>query len=432
MTMAVSTAYLDRIMRDSRARTIELIDGLDSGQLIGPKLDIVNPLLWEIGHVAWFHEFFILRSTHGQPPILADGDGIYDSIAIAHATRWDLPLLTLEETTAYLERVLEALLARLDGDMAGERDSYLYQFTTFHEDMHTEAYTYSRQTLGYPEPAFAVAGLDGDEDAGPLPGDVDVPGGTFTMGAARDSAFHFDNEQWAHAVEIAPFQIARAPVTNAEFAAFVEEGGYARREFWDGDGWRWRQDSGADRPLYWEGGSPWQVRRFDRVIDLPASQPVIFVNWYEANAWCRWAGRRLPSESEWDAAALGEAADGGGLSPTRRPYPWGTGEPEAIRANLDGRALGCIDVAARPAGDSTLGCRQMIGNVWEWTATAFHAFPGFTPGAYKEYSEPLFGSTRVLKGGAWPTRSRLINGAYRNFYTPERRDVFAGFRTCAL
>ena len=192
--MAVSTAYLDRIMRDSRARALELIDGLDSGQLIGPKLDIVNPLLWEIGHAAWFHEFFILRSTYGQPPILAQGDGIYDSIAIAHETRWDLPLLTLEETTAYLERVLETLLARLDGDWASEEDSYLYQFTTFHEDMHTEAYTYTRQTLGYPQPAFALTALDGDEGAGPLTGDAEVPGGTFTLGTARDAAFHFDNE----------------------------------------------------------------------------------------------------------------------------------------------------------------------------------------------------------------------------------------------
>ena len=166
---------------------------------------------------------------------------------------------------------------------------------------------------------------------------------------------------------------------------------------------------------------------------MPLHQPVIHVNWYEADAYCRWAGRRLPSEVEWEAAALGEPAQGNSrLAAKKRTYPWGEQPPDTRQANLDGRALGCIDVAALPEGDSAFGCRQMLGNVWEWTSDTFAPYPGFSPDAYKEYSEPLFYDTKVLKGGTWATRSRMITGRYRNFFTPDRRDVLAGFRTCSL
>ena len=435
MTEPVPSAHLAQIMCDARARTLELVRGLDDQQLIGPKLEIVNPLVWEIGHVAWFHEFFILRRMYGRPSLLAGGDAIYDSIRIAHDTRWDLPLVPLDKILVYMKNVLEALLERLDGSTASEQDSYLYQFTTFHEDMHDEAYTYTRQTLGYPEPRFHGARRPADADAGPLPGDVDVPGGTFLLGSARDTPFVFDNEKWAHPITVAPFRIARAPVTNAGFAAFVDEGGYGRREFWDDDGWRWREKAGAGHPVYWvaDGPGTWAVRRFDGVADAAPDQPVVHVNWYEAEAYCRWAGRRLPTEAEWEVAATAEpAADGATLGTRKRRFPWGDEPVQARRANLDGHALGCIDVAALPDGDSAFGCRQMMGNVWEWTASPFRAFPGFSPDAYKEYSEPLFATTKVLRGGGWATRGRMLTARYRNFFTPDRRDVFAGFRTCNL
>ena len=433
MTEPVSANHLRTIMRDARARTLELVAGLDDDQVMGPKLAIVNPLRWEIGHVAWFHEKFILRDLHRHAPIYPPGDAIYDSIAIAHDTRWNLPLLSMSETLGYMENVLEACLDRLPDGMASEQDSYIYQFATFHEDMHTEAYTYTRQTLGYPEPRFAKAERPADADAGALQGDATVPGGELRLGAEKGPPLIFDNEKWAHAVSIAPFEIAKAPVTNAEFAAFVDEGGYRRRELWSDDGWGWREVAGAEHPVYWvrfgEGG--WGLRRFDAIEDLAPHHPIIHVNWHEASAYCAWAGRRLPSEAEWEAAALGEPAPEGGLAAAKRTYPWGNEATEARHANLEGRALGCIDVAALPEGDSAFGCRQMLGNVWEWTATTFGPFPGFAPDAYKEYSEPVFHTTKVLRGGAWATRGRMLTGRYRNFFTPDRRDVMAGFRTCA-
>ncbi len=159
---------------------------------------------------------------------------------------------------------------------------------------------------------------------------------------------------------------------------------------------------------------------------------MIHVNWHEARAWCRWAGRRLPTEAEWEAAALVEPVPDGSLSGTKRTFPWGNEIPDPARANLDGGRLGTVDVAAHPGGDSPWGCRQMMGNVWEWTESAFLPYPGFAPDAYREYSEPSFGSRKVLRGGAWATRGRMVTGMYRNFFGPERRDVFAGFRTVAL
>jgi iron(II)-dependent oxidoreductase len=258
--------------------------------------------------------------------------------------------------------------------------------------------------------------------------------GGFALGATSDEPFVFDNEKWAHGVELPAYRIARAPVTQAEFAEFVDAGGYRQARFWSEPGWRWREHVGAEQPIYWqrEGAGRWLRRDFDRWLPLEPRHPMIHVNWYEADAFCRWAGRRLPREGEWEAAAALSSGAPGGQSGSKRPFPWGTTPPSAQVANLDWHALGCIDVDCLPQGDSPVGCRQMIGNVWEWTSDDFLPYPGFVADPYKEYSAPWFGDHKVLRGGCWATRSRLIRNTWRNFYRPDRRDVWAGFRTCAL
>ena len=435
MVNRVATETLAAMMRDARKRTLELVDGLDAEQVIGPELPTVNPLQWEIGHVGWFHEFFILRRIYDQQPRLERGDTLYDSIAISHDTRWNLPLYTLDETLAYMEEVLEAAVGRLDGGLASETDSFLYQFTTYHEDMHDEAFCWARQTHGFPTPVFAAEhGRPAPErEAGSLEGDAEIPGGTFLLGTPPDAPFLFDNEKYGHEVTVAPFRMARAAVTNAEFAEFVADGGYDRPELWDDAGWRWRVATEADHPVFWvsDGAGGWGVRQFERVVDFAPHRAITHVNWYEASAYCRWAGRRLPSEAEWEYAATANGDTRDGLAVKRR-YPWGEDAPDGALANLDGFALETVDVAAHAAGDNPWGCRQLIGNVWEWTTDTFGPFPGFSPDAYKEYSEPLFGDTKVLRGGAWTTRGRMASSQYRNYFGPERRDVFAGFRTCAV
>jgi iron(II)-dependent oxidoreductase len=419
-------AELRAMLLDARNRTLALTLDLSAGQLRVPLLAIINPPLWELGHVAWFQERWCLRHCEGGkllPSILPDADRFYDSSAVPHDSRWDLPLPGKEETLAYMEAVLGRVLERMEGREGEDANlAYFAQLALYHEDMHGEAFWYTRQTLGYPSPP--VAAERRPPGGGALPGDVAVPGGKFMLGAAVGGGFVFDNEKWAHEVEIEPFSIARAPVTHAEFAAFVADGGYRRRELWSDAGWKWRGEAGAEAPAYWaKQGGEWRVRRFAELVPLPLNAPVIHVNWFEAEAWCRWAGRRLPTEAEWELAAGG--AD-------KRRHPWGEDEFTPERANLDGLSPGCADVAAFSAGDSPFGCRQMLGNVWEWTADAFLPYPGFTPDPYRDYSQPWFGSHKVLRGGCFATRARLVRNTWRNFYTPDRRDVFAGFRSCAI
>jgi ergothioneine biosynthesis protein EgtB len=402
-------------LKDARRRTRALTEDLDGPQLFGPKLAIVNPVLWELGHVAWFQERWCLRLRADESlsaSLLQGSDALYDSAAVAHDARWELPLPTLGETLDYQDRVLERVLERLERDSSDPWLAYFIQLTAFHEDMHAEAFHYTRQTLGYADPVGGGASQDG----GALPGDVAIAGGTHLIGASRNSGFHFDNEKWAHPVNVAPFSIARAPVTNAEFLEFVREGGYERREWWSPESWKSKGDAGA--PRYWRRrDGEWLERRFSDWLPLQDDLPVMHVDWHEANAYCRYAGRRLPTEAEWEIAA------------GRQRYPWGD-SADGGRANLGG--AGRVPVGRFASGDSLGGCRQMIGNVWEWTSSAFAPYPGFVSDPYREYSEPWFGTHKVLRGGSFATPARLIANTWRNFYTADRGDVFAGFRTCAV
>jgi gamma-glutamyl hercynylcysteine S-oxide synthase len=438
-------------LREVRERTLALIADLDEDQMIGPRLDIVNPLRWEIGHVAWFQEYWVLRYLNHRAPMLDSGDALYDSARVGHETRWDLPLPSKAQTISYMQRVLDQVVHLYDrkekADELTEDEAYFISLVLLHEDMHAEAITYTRQTLGYAAPRFKIVeeiarphssgGVDEirkPTDVTDELGDALVPAGTLVLGSTPGKRFLFDNEMSAHEVEIQSFAISRTAVTNAQYAAFVDDGGYERQKLWCDEAWRWCESIGAKHPTYWQfTEGKWLRRKFDEMVQLEDQLPVLHINWYEADAFCRWAGRRLPTEAEWEMAASAEPTrDDRGISAHKRRFPWGDETPTPDRANLDWREMGCLDVRSLPAGDSAFGCRQMIGNAWEWTASAFQPYPGFIAGPYKEYSEPWFGNHKVLRGGCWATRSHLIHNTYRNFYTPDRRDVWAGFRTCAL
>lgn len=433
----VTAPELVEWVRDARQRTMDLVADLPDDKLMGPCLPIINPLLWEIGHMAWFQEKWVLRGACGEAPIRRDGDSLYDSSAVPHDTRWDLPLPSRDDTLAYLRAVRDRVMEKLQQGTPSEQLMYHAIYSVFHEDMHTEAFTYTRQTLAYPGPRLMATSRSSTTvsrapSGGALPDDVEIPGGTVMLGGGHDEPFLFDNEKWAHPVDVKRFAIARAPVTQAEFAAFVDEGGYRDQRFWSAEGWAWRQSLRAEHPVYWRRSSGrWERRDFDLWVPLEPHRPAIHINWFEAEAYCRWAGRRLPTEAEWEVAAATEpAADGRGFSTRKRRYPWGDEPPAPHRVNMDWVAMGCIDATALSDGDSAYGCRQMLGNVWEWTSTTFGPYPGFTADPYKEYSEPWFGTRKVLRGGAWATRSRMLRNTWRNYFTPDRRDVMAGFRTC--
>jgi gamma-glutamyl hercynylcysteine S-oxide synthase len=376
-----------------RRRTLSLVEDLEDWTT--PRLPIVNPFGWEVGHVGWFQERWVLREALGRPPLRADGDALWDSSTVPHDTRWDLPLPDRAGTLAYVGEVLERVLEALEG--GSPEVAYHARYAMLHEAMHAEAFTYMRQTLGWSAPLAVAAKPAG----GPFPGDVSVPGGAHRLGAEPGAEWAFDNEKWAHSVELAPFRIARAQVTQAEYLAFVADGGYRRRELWHPDAPVW------EGPVYWRDGGR---RDFDQWVPIEPDRPMTHVSWFEADAWARWAGRRLPTEVEWDRAASGASQAG----------------------SLGGRHGGTVDVGAFPESDSVHGCRQMLGNSWEWTATVFGPFPGFVADPYADYSAPWFGGThRVLRGGAWASSTRLVSATYRNFFPPHRRDVIAGFRTCA-
>jgi iron(II)-dependent oxidoreductase len=428
MDADVNPTVLAAELRASREHLTRITADLDGEQLFGPKLAIVNPPLWELGHVAWFQEYWCLRrSARGTPPepLISGADALYDSAKVAHDTRWDLPLPDLATTRSYQAEVLERVARRLEREADNADLQYFVQLAMFHEDMHAEAFHYTRQTLGYGDPFSKNDRAAGSLD--PVAGDAALPGGTFLLGAERrGGAFVFDNEKWAHEVTIGPFSIARAPVTNAGFAAFVEAGGYDRREWWTDDGWQWRARSGQSAPKYWvRKDNAWMQQRFDQLVPLRPDEPVIHVNWHEANAYCRFAKRRLPTEAEWEFTASRDAR-----TRQKQRYPWGNDFPSRQHAHLE--RAGITGIQDHPEGDSPSGCRQMIGNIWEWTASTFGPYPGFVVDPYKEYSAPWFGTHKVLRGGSFATTRRLIRNTWRNFYTPDRNDIFAGFRTCAI
>ena len=347
----MEAAELIRELHIARERTRRMVDDLAGEREFGPKLAIVNPPRWEVGHVGWFQEFWALRhGDEGRASILPNADALYNSATVPHDERWDLPLPSFSETLAYREVVLERVLESLQ---RGTADAYFVELAVRHEEMHAEAFHYTRQTLGYPAPGEVT--LRGGPE-----GDAEIAGGAFLLGAPREQRFAFDNEKWSHPVVLEPFRIARRPVTNAEYRKFVAAGG--------------------NPPAYWQGDN---LRRFERWIPIPPDEPVLHVSWHDAQAYCRWAGRRLPTEAEWECAALS-------------------------------------------------GIEGMLGNVWEWTASAFLPYPGFVRDPYKEYSEPWFATHKVLRGGSFATPPGEARVRFRNFYTPERRDIFAGFRTCAV
>jgi iron(II)-dependent oxidoreductase len=431
VSLDATTSTRDHLAHElgrARERTLGLVDGLDDATLRAQISPLMSPLVWDLAHIANYEELWLLRAIDGRAPIDPGLDDLYDAFEHPRWERPSLPILGPSEARAYLAdvrgQVLD-LLADLDVDHGAERlwgDGFVHRMVAQHEHQHDETLLATLQLRGdaavappllggSPRPVgddLTIVGSGFGDDAM-----VRIDGGRFVMGTSTDR-WALDNERDAHEVEVGPFQIDATAVTNRAYRAFVASGGYDDERVWSSSGWQWRVAEQADHPLFWrpEGQGAWSVLRFGTRLDLDdlAEEAVQHVCFHEAEAFARWAGKRLPTEAEWEKAAVASGAS-----------------PHDPGANLGQHRCGPARVG--PAGP--LVCVGMIGDVWEWTSSDFTPYPGFEPWPYREYSEVFFGGEyKVLRGGSWATDPIVGRTTFRNWDYPIRRQIFAGIR-CA-
>ncbi len=418
-------------LTSARARTAVLTD-LDEVELTTQHSPLMSPLSWDLAHIGQQEDLWLLRAgnTAAQGMLSAKVESLYDAFEHPRASRVSLPLLTPTEARSFIAdvrgRVFEGLEAMLAGDPAA---SFAFRMVEQHEQQHVETMLATHQLrVGQP-----LLGRGAELPAGrPMPSGsrsqdaVLVPAGPFTLGVNADQEpASLDNERPAHRVDLPAFRIARVPVTNAEWRAFMDAGGYQDPRWWSARGWEHRVEADLQRPQFWSrDGSRY---RYGHVEEIPDDEPVQHVSFFEAEAYAAWAGARLPTEQEWEKACVWDPEAG-----RRRRWPWGESEWTPALANLataDNEALRPAPVGAYEAGSSAYGVEQMIGDVWEWTSSSFEPWPGFSPMLYDTYSAPFFGGDyRVLRGGSWAVGGSAVRPSFRNWDHPYRRQIFCGLR----
>jgi iron(II)-dependent oxidoreductase len=428
---AVSKDVLAGRLEEARERTRFLLRSVSEEDLVAQHDQIMSPLIWDYGHIANYEELWLLQKAHGKVLSKRELYDMYDACLHPREERPSLNLLDRRDAELYLEAVRKAVLemledADLDGDDPLLKDGFIYELIVQHEYQHNETMLQTLQLKrgeGYkPEPRVELpAGRAPEQEM------VPIPGGEFVMGT-DNRARTLDNERNAHAMDLPGFLIDTTPVTNEAYLRFVEDGGYERPKLWSTAGWEYIKEERIAAPKHWYQREPhsWWTERFGFDEPLNPAAPVVHVSWYEADAYARWAGKRLPTEAEWEKAASWDPDTG-----TKRLYPWGDDAPTPAHANLDQLAFRAAEVGAYPEGASAYGILGMIGDVWEWTSSDLYAYPGFEAFPYREYSEIFFEpGHKVLRGGSWATRPGAIRNTFRNWDYPMRRQLFVGFR-CA-
>ena len=424
----------------ARDRTTLLTSAVDDADLVKQHSPLMSPLVWDLAHIANQEELWLLRAVGGRDAMRPEIDPLYDAFEHPRAQRPALPLLTPAEARHYGHEVRGRVLGLIEkvklppgapGDfgtgptVAGTAGAgFALGMVAQHEVQHDETMLATHQLRSGPAVLSAPPPPPAPADTAALPPEVLVPGGMFTMGTSAEP-WALDNERPAHAVHVPGFWLDTTPVTNAAYAAFIADGGYDDPRLWTADGWAHRQRAGLTAPLFWSWEGAWVRQSFGTKEPVIPNEPVLHVCWYEADAYARWAGRRLPTEAEWEKAARWDPATG-----RSRRYPWGDQEWTPERANLGQRHLRPAPAGSYPAGAAPSGARQLVGDVWEWTSSDFLPYPGFTAWPYKEYSEVFFGPEyKVLRGGAFGVSPVACRGTFRNWDYPIRRQIFAGFRT---
>ena len=413
-------------LEEARRRTLDLAAAFSDEQLETVHSTLMSPLVWDLGHIAAFEDLWIVHRHGGRPLLHEELADVYDAFETPRAGRGDLPFLRPDEAREYLAEVRARALSVIEDQGTG--DGTIAELIIRHEQQHNETMLQTIQLAQLAGLDFAARPTAGSPASGIHTGleMVEVPAGPCLIGAgsAEEIGFAYDNERPRHRTDVRGYLIGRTPITNATYLTFVEGGGYERREWWSDEGWSWKEDYDITRPQSWTADlrSEWRVTG---LTPLHPDQPVVHISWFEADAFARAHGARLPTEAEWEKAATWDQE-----TQESRAFPWGEEPPlPGVTANLDQLAGGPVCVGALPASASPCGCLGMIGDVWEWTSTTFDGYPGFAPFPYREYSEVFFDSGyRVLRGGAWATRPRVATPTFRNWDYPQRRQIFSGVR----
>ncbi|MFL5637882.1 MAG: ergothioneine biosynthesis protein EgtB [Gemmatimonadaceae bacterium] len=417
------------LLTEARARTLLLISGLSDEDLHEQHDPLMSPIIWDVGHIAHFEELWLTKNLDG-PIEFSEMPGLYNPLEHPRSTRGGLALPTLAEMIDRLDEIRSRVLDHLDGVVLDDRnpllrDGYVYNMVLQHEYQHNETILQTLQ-LKKGDPYRAPRSITFPTQSTLTNTMTAFKGGTITIGT-NDRTAAYDNERPQHRVVLPPFLIDRSPVTNGRYLEFITDRGYEREELWSEGGRRWLAESGAFAPKYWtRDGNSWLTRSMDIVRRVDPTRPVCHVCYYEAEAFAAWDKKRLPTETEWEAAAAWDFSSG-----EAHDFPWGTSAPDSSVANIDQLAFDTAPVGTYDRNVSPIGCYGMIGDVWEWTSSDFAGYPGFRSFPYREYSEEFFGSAyKVLRGGSWATRTGAIRNTFRNWDYPIRRQIFSGFR-CA-
>jgi iron(II)-dependent oxidoreductase len=413
---------LARELTTARDRTLRLVD-FDDAEL-GRQYDpLMSPLVWDLAHIGWQEELWLLRGNNPDRPGLLEPqvERCYDAFVNSRASRVNLPLLPPSDARRYCSTVRNKVFDTLDG-LDDDDTGFTFGLVISHENQHDETMLQALNLRSGP-PLLDRGSVLPSGRAGVAGESVLVPGGEFVLGVDAVSEPHsLDNEREPHVVDLPAFRIGRVPVTNGEWRHFIDDGGYQQQRWWSERGWAHRQEAGLTAPKFWNVDGT--RTRFGHVEEIPADEPVQHVTYFEAEAYAAWAGARLPTEMEWEKAAAWDPVTG-----KRRRFPWGASEPTEHLANLGGDALRPAPVGAYPAGASAYGAEQMLGDVWEWTSSPLRPWPGFTPMLYEQYSQPFFdGDYKVLRGGSWAVASSILRPSFRNWDHPIRRQIFSGVR----
>jgi iron(II)-dependent oxidoreductase len=411
-------------LREARERTHALVASVSEEDLERVHSTLMSPLVWDLGHIAAFEDLWLAHRFGGLPLVREDLAEVYDAFETPRAQRGDLPFLRPPSAREYMAEVRDRVLAVLE--QRADEDGAIPEMVLRHEHQHNETMLQTLQLARLSD--YHLAGATRAPEAPgmtPLSGLelVEIPAGECTIGAPRDG-FAYDNERPRHRTDVRGYLIGRTPISNATYLTFTEGGGYERREWWSDEGWHWKEQYDITRPGAWTAdlAAEWRLGALE---PLDPHRPVVHVSWFEADAFARAHGLRLPTEIEWEKAATWDQEAG-----QARTYPWGNDPPLAgVHGNVDQLACGPAAAGAYPGGASPAGCLGMIGDVWEWTSSAFDGYPGFAAHPYPEYSEVFFGGDyKVLRGGSWATRARVCTPTFRNWDHPQRRQIFSGFR----